>query len=172
LKRRETAMGLPGAFICHQSPRRLRIKIASQKGNVEFFDQLQNTLARLQTFDRLEVNALTGSVLLVDKNLNVDHIAEHARDLRLFDLMDQNDSRSSITTQLVSNLGDLNNSIRRLTSGEIDLVGSLLLVLLISGLTELIRGNLRMPPWYTTFWYAFGLYKLASVIEKKSHDIA
>jgi hypothetical protein len=165
-------MGLPGAFICHQSPRRLRIKIASQKRNAEYFDQLQNKLARLQTFDRLEVNALTGSVLLVNENLNVDHIAEHARDLRLFDLMDQNDSRATITTQLVSNLGDLNTSIRRLTSGEMDLVGSLLLVLLISGLTELIRGNLRMPPWYTAFWYAFGLYKLASVIEKKSHDKA
>ncbi|MGD9324779.1 MAG: hypothetical protein PVG26_12195 [Desulfobacterales bacterium] len=163
-------MGLPGAFICHQSPQRLRIKIASQKGNAEYFDQLQNTLAPLQTFDRLEVNALTGSVLLVDKNLNVDHIVEHARDLRLFDLMDQNDSRSSITTQLVSNLGDLNNSIRRLTSGDIDLVGTLLLVLLISGLTELIRGNLRMPPWYTAFWYAFGLYKLASVVEEKTRD--
>ncbi|MGD8664119.1 MAG: hypothetical protein PVH37_29600, partial [Desulfobacterales bacterium] len=70
----------------------------------------------------------------------------------------------------VSNLGDLNNSIRRLTSGDIDLVGTLLLVLLISGLTELIRGNLRMPPWYTAFWYAFGLYKLASVVEEKTRD--
>jgi hypothetical protein len=23
---------------------------------------------------------------------------------------------------------------------------------------EIMRGNFRMPPWYTAFWYAFGLF--------------
>jgi hypothetical protein len=163
-------MGLPGAFICHQSSQRLRIKVASRKGNAGYFEKLQTTLARLRTFDSLEVNPLTGSILIVDSYIDVDEIAEYAQSRRLFDLMGQDNSRSPMTTQLVSHLENLNKNIRRLTTGEMDLAGILLLLLLISGLTELLRGNIRMPPWYTAFWYAFGIYKLASVIKEKSPE--
>jgi hypothetical protein len=165
-------MELPGAYICHQSPQRLRIKITSQKGNTEYFEKLQNTLSRFETFDRLEVNVLTGSVLIVDEHLDVDDITEFAKTRHLFDLMNQNHSRSPMTTQLVSRLENLNTSIRKLTTGEMDLAGILLLLLLISGLTELVRGNIRMPPWYTAFWYAFGIYKLASVVKEKNQEEA
>jgi hypothetical protein len=165
-------MGLPVAYICHQSPHRLRIKIFSRKGDAEYFDKLQDTLARFQTFDRLEVNALTGSVLFVDEKIDVDRLADYAKARRCFDLMDQNNSHSPMTTQLVSHLGNLDTNIRQLTAGEMDLAGTFLLLLLISGLTELIRGNFRMPPWYTAFWYAFGMYKLASVVKEKGSEEA
>jgi hypothetical protein len=159
-------MGGPGAYICHHSPQRLRIKITSRKGDAAYFDKLQAALARFRAFERLEINALTGSVLIVDEQFDVDDIAKHARTRNLFDLKDQDTSRSPMTTQLVSHLENLNTSIRRLTAGDMDLAGVLLLVLLMSGLIQLVRGNLRMPPWYTAFWYAFGIYKLASVIKE------
>ena len=73
-----------------------------------------------------------------------------------------------MTTQLVSHLENLNINIRRLTTGEMDLAGILLLFLLIAGMTEILRGKIQMPPWYTAFWYAFGIYKLASVVKDKS----
>lgn len=165
-------MGLPGAYICHQSPGRLRIKITSRKGNAAYFDKLQETLVRFQAVDRLEVNVLTGSVLIVDEHIDVDDVANYANAQQLFDLTDQNDSQSPMTTQLVSRLENVNTTIRRLTTGEMDLAGILLLLLLISGLTELLRGNIRMPPWYTAFWYAFGIYKLASVIKDQTPEEA
>jgi hypothetical protein len=168
----KTAMGLPGAYICHQSPGRLRIKITSRKGNVEYFGKLQEMLTRFQTFDRLEVSRLTGSVLIVDEHIDVDDIADYANAQQLFDLTDQKHSRSPMTTKLVSNLENLNINIRRLTAGEMDLAGILLLFLLISGLTELLRGKIQMPPWYTAFWYAFGIYKLASVIKDQRPEEA
>jgi hypothetical protein len=164
-------MGVPGAYICHQSPQRLRIKITSRKGNAKYFEKLQATLARFQAFDRVEVNSLTGSVLIVDEHVDVDDIANYAKARHLFDLRDQNNSRSPMTTQLVSHLENLNTNIHRLTAGEMDLAGILLLGLLISGLSGLLRGNIRMPPWYTAFWYAFGIYKVASVVkESKTED--
>jgi hypothetical protein len=165
-------MELPGAYICHQSSQRLRIKITSRKGNAEYFEKLHGTLSRFETFDRLEVNVLTGSVLIVGEHPDVENIAAYAKARNLFDLMNQNQSSSPITTQLVSRLENLNTSIRRLTAGEMDLAGILLLLLLISGLTELVRGNIRMPPWYTAFWYAFGIYKLASVVKEKNPEEA
>jgi hypothetical protein len=129
-------------------------------------------LTRFQAFDRLEVSRLTGSVLIVDEHIDVDDIADYANAQQLFDLTDQKHSRSPMTTKLVSNLENLNINIRRLTAGEMDLAGILLLFLLISGLTELLRGKIQMPPWYTAFWYAFGIYKLASVIKDQRPEEA
>jgi hypothetical protein len=163
-------MGIPAAYICHQSPQRLRIKIASRKGNADYFETLNAALTRLKRYDKLEVNTLTGSVLIVDEHIDVEDIATHGKTRNLFDLKDLTDSRSPMTTQLVSHLEDLNTNIRRLTTGNMDLAGILLLALLISGLIQLIRGNLQMPPWYTAFWYAFGIYKLASVVKEKNPE--
>lgn len=159
------ARGIPQAYICHKAPRRLRIRINSRKGNAEYFENLQAALIRYRTFDRLEINTLTGSVLIEDEHLNVDDIAEQAKSRGLFELTDPHHSRSPMTIQLVSHLDNLNSTIRRMTAGQMDLAGVLLLALLISGLSQLFRGNLRMPPWYTAFWYAFGIYQLASVIK-------
>ena len=161
-------MGLPGAYMCHHSAQRLRIKITSRKGDTGYFEKIDSALAGLQQFEGLEVNALTGSVLIVDKQIDVDEITAFAKDRQLFDLTDHNGTRSPMTTQLVSHLENLNINIRRLTTGEMDLAGILLLFLLIAGMTEILRGKIQMPPWYTAFWYAFGIYKLASVVKDKS----
>lgn len=165
-------MGVPGAYVCHHSAQRLRIKITSRKGNVEYFEKLESSLAALRQFEGLAVNALTGSVLIVDKQIDVNKIAAFAKDRQLFDLSDQNGTRSPMTTQLVSHLENLNLNIRKLTTGEMDLAGILLLILLIAGLTELLRGKIQMPPWYTAFWYAFGIYKLASVVKDRNPEEA
>jgi hypothetical protein len=159
-------MGLPGAFICHQSAHRLRFRIAARRGDAEYFDNLKQTLSRFQKFAKLEVNALTGSVLIVDEHIVVDDIADYAAARQLFALNDPGNSRSPMTTQLVSHLENINTGVRRLTSGEMDIAGILLLFLLISGLTELLRGNIRMPPWYTAFWYAFGVFT-KSILDQK-----
>ncbi len=163
-------MGIPQAYISHQSPGRIRVRIVSRKGDAEYFEKLGAELNRLQAFDRLELNTQTGSVLIVDNQIDADDIADYARDRKLFDLRNRNHSRSPMTTQLVSRLETLNISVRRLTSGEMDLAGVLLLILLISGISQLLKGHLRMPPWYTAFWYAFGIYKLVSVIKDDDSD--
>jgi hypothetical protein len=165
-------MRLPGAYICHHSSQRLRIKITSRRGQADYFEELKEGLAALQTYDSVEVNALTGSVLIVDPHVDIETIAEYAKAEQLFDLAHQNHLRSPMTTQLVSHLETLDTSIRRLSTGEMDLAGILLLTLLISGLAELLKGNIRMPPWYTAFWYAFGIYKLASVVNHNSRASA
>ena len=165
-------MGLPGAYVCHHSAQRLRIKITSRKGDTGYFEKIDSALAGLQQFEGLAANALTGSVLIVDKQIDVDKIAAFAKDRQLFDLSDQNGTRSPMTTQLVSHLENLNINIRKLTTGEMDLAGILLLFLLIAGLTELLRGKIQMPPWYTAFWYAFGIYELASVVKDKNPEKA
>ena len=163
-------MELPEAYIRHQSTRRIRIKIASRKGNAGYFDRCRNTLERFRSFERMEVNLLTGSILVVGENVDIDALAEYGKTQRLFNLRDRNSSPAPMTRQLVSRLENLSTGINRLSLGEMDLAGILLLLLLISGFAELLRGKIRMPPWYTAFWYAFGIYQLASVVKEKGQD--
>jgi hypothetical protein len=161
---------LPGATISHRSPQRIRLKITSRRGHAEYFSGLQESLSQFQKFEKVEVSALTGSILIADEEIDLDDLADYARKNKLFEITTQGSFPSPMTTQLVSHLENVNTSIRRLTAGEMDLAGILLLLLLVSGLTELLRGNLRMPPWYTAFWYAFGIYKLASIVKDNAHE--
>jgi hypothetical protein len=50
----------------------------------------------------------------------------------------------------------------------LDLPGMIFLSLLAVGLWELAIGNFKRPPWYTAFWYAFGLFSKAIFDELKS----
>jgi len=52
----------------------------------------------------------------------------------------------------------LNQKIQQVTSGRLNLTNGIFLALVIFGVSELIRGNWKTPPWYTAFWYAFGVY--------------
>jgi hypothetical protein len=159
-------MGIPLAYICHQSSQRIRIKIASCKGDSGYFERLTSELARLTKFERFEVNALTGSVLIIDNEINIDDITNFAASRKLFDLTDQEIPHSPATARIASQLKNVNANIRTLTAGEMDLAGILLLALLISGVFQLLKGDFRMPPWHTAFWYAFGLYQAASMIKE------
>jgi hypothetical protein len=53
-----------------------------------------------------------------------------------------------------------------LTGGTLDLPSGLFLALVITGVYQILRGQFRTPPWYTAFWYAFGL--LTMFVVKKS----
>ena len=49
--------------------------------------------------------------------------------------------------------------------GKIDLPSGIFFALLGTGIYQLARGRFIIPPWYTAFWYAFGLVSMY-VIEK------
>jgi hypothetical protein len=51
------------------------------------------------------------------------------------------------------------------TGGWLDLPGMAFLLLLGIGIYQIRRGNIGLPPWYTAFWYAFGVYT-KSLVEK------
>jgi hypothetical protein len=66
---------------------------------------------------------------------------------------------------LVQPVASLDRSLRAVTGGKIDIPSGVFLALLGSGLYQLVRGQISAPPWYTAFWYAFGLVSMY-VIEK------
>jgi hypothetical protein len=159
----------PEAHIVHQTSKRLRIKIPSQKGNPTFFSAVQDELSRCEVCEGLEVSPLTGSVLVTGEDMETAAIAEYAERCGLFKLQKTEHAAASLPQRAVVPLGSFSTTLRWLTGGEVDLPGLAFLALLMIGLYQIMRGNLTAPPWYTAFWYAFGIFT-KSLMEKSGRE--
>lgn len=151
-------MSLAKAVVQHKTPNRLRIKFSLAKVREGYFDELKNGLASLDGVDRIEVNPLTKSALFCGKDLDLETIQKAGSEKKLFDLALPDSSRSELAITAVDPIKNISNTIRRLTAGKLDLPTVGFFTLLSVGLFQLAKGNFRSPPWYTAFWYAFGLF--------------
>jgi hypothetical protein len=161
-------MALPEAQINHRTPQRIRIKIASQKGNSDYFGELRVKLADFQKFKEFKINALTGSVLLVDDNLDVAAIASYAEANQLFDLKNPVRNPSPLAHQAVNPIKNLDQLVRQHTGGYADLTSVLFVLLTAVGIYDIVRGKPKLPSWHTAFWYAIGIIELKKFLEKSS----
>jgi hypothetical protein len=162
---------LPQASICHRSTGRLRIKVASRRGDTDYYKKAVKALSAMRRVEHLTANPMTGSVLFIGHPLDSDEIASFAREHQVFDLRPENAAALPLMHRLVQPVANVDRSLRALTRGTIDLPGAIFCALLGTGIYQLVRGRFSAPPWYTAFWYAFGLVSLY-VIEKAAHGDA
>jgi hypothetical protein len=114
----------------------------------------------------LEVNSLTGSILLRGDDLELESLTEFGEERELFKINSAGHNPSSLPLMVASPIQGLSNQVSGITRGWLDLSGIAFLVLLGIGLHQIRKGNIGMPPWYTAFWYAFGVFT-KSLIEKR-----
>jgi hypothetical protein len=162
---------LPEAKVSHQSAKRLRIRVPSKKGDREYFKSVGDTLVRYQEFDVLQLNPVTGSVLLIDERLDVGGLEAYAEEKGLFALRRKALQTLPLSRRIAEPLSSTNVFLSRTTGGFLDLPGAAFLLLLGVGIYEILRGNFRTPPWYTAFWYAFGVFT-KSIVDKASNKEA
>jgi hypothetical protein len=148
---------LPDAHISHLTSQRMRIKIPSKKGDTSYFSYLKGQFSKYQGIERLEVNAMTGSVLFVH-NLNEKEIARYARNNNIFILKRTNNSSSKINVNITESFKDIDKKVRGITGGEMDMGTLAFLALLGTGIYQIGRGNFMAIPWYTAFWYALNIF--------------
>jgi hypothetical protein len=149
---------LPEAFVGHRTPQRLRVRIPSKKGKTLYFSAVTERFGRQKDLALAEVNHRTGSVLFIGDSLDVNAIAEHARKEGLFDLGPSGNAPPHVARSVAAPLGNLSGQVRSFTGGHLDLPGIVFVGLLTVGVVEIARGNFGAPPWYTAFWYAFGVF--------------
>lgn len=156
-------MELPRASVCHQSARRLRIKIPSRRGDAGYFSKAVAALSRLRRFDRLAANPQTGSLLFEADAVDAGEIAGYAAENGIFALQTAPVENRPILHGVIGPVRQADRVLRSLTAGKIDLPSGIFLGLLASGLYQLARGRISQPPWYTALWYAFGLATMYAV---------
>ncbi len=157
------------AVITHDSQGRLRIRAASQKGNVAALKSYGDQLAACPGIISIEVNPSTGSILLLHQT-TVHEILEFARLRSLFSLAEQKIQKKP-SADIRRNLGDafksVDRQIQNLTDGEMDLSGFAMAALIVAGTAEILAGNAVAIPWFAAYWYAYHLYSRTNEGEKK-----
>lgn len=148
----------PTAHIAHIIENRIRIKVASIKGDGTYFQNAANQLASAFSPCEVTVNPLTGSILVSGDGLRVADIAEVGREKDIFLLDPSVPDPARTMSSLIAPLESANQTLKSATGNRLDLPGAVFAVLIVYGLLEIIRGNWKAPPWYTAFWFAFGLY--------------
>lgn len=156
---------LPEAIIRSRLPGRVRFQIPSQRNRLEYFQEVETHLTAAFPEHQITVSALTGSVLIQATSLDVDAVAAVANRHQLFSIRTEEKPALPLAKRIALPIRSANHHIRTASGGSLDLAGAIFLCLIAFGLWELAIGNFKRPPWYTAFWYAFGLFSKTIVDE-------
>jgi hypothetical protein len=148
---------LPTAVICHRSTGRIRIRIPARRGDNDYFAALVDHF-KTWDVDLLKANPVSGSLLISGKHLEVEAVEREAEKAEFFKIAASPPPPESIVKVVTAPIQVTSTFFRKLTGGGADLAGIIFLGLLGFGVYELMRGNFKSPPWYTAFWYAFGIF--------------
>ncbi|MCX7794149.1 MAG: hypothetical protein N2257_07095 [Thermodesulfovibrionales bacterium] len=147
---------IPDAFCIHKTAGRMRLKIPSKKGDVEYFISLSGHMATVKGIERIEFNPVTGSVLFIYDG-DRGNIIRYAEEKGFFKINDNHKYPSNFHKRLTDLFQELNRHFKDMTNGEMDLAALSFIILVSFGLYQIARGNFIAPAWYTAFWYAFNI---------------
>lgn len=167
-------MGIPDAHIVHRSAYRLRIRVHDEKGNSRYFADTRDRLSKCPGCDAVSVNPMTGSVLICGNSLNIKDIMDFAESNQLFrpqmDISKKTNPDSyrkkrrrgiPLPMFIISPLRFIGGLMSYITRGVLDLNALFFISLICIGAYDLAaKRPLRLPSWYTAFWYAYGLAKV------------
>ncbi|MCX7823902.1 MAG: hypothetical protein N2260_10760 [Syntrophobacterales bacterium] len=151
------------AYIAHQTRNRLRIRL--KRGHIpeKLVPTIMETLSLIPGVELVKVNPVTGSILLQGSTLEPKKVME----ILTNSLSIRFEASSPIhpVQRAIQPFIHLDKTLRDITGGEVGLTEAGFLALLSIGAIQVLRGNITAPPWYTAFWYAFGVFSKA-LIEK------
>lgn len=146
------------ASITHNMEGRLRIRVPSKKRDEPYFAAVKDVLSAVEGVDEVEVTPQTGSVL-VFHHTDTEAITQAGASKDLFKINPAPEVRNTMLHDSVSaQVGKINDRIKELSEGGVDLRGLAFIALLGTGIYQIARGNFTAPAWYTAFWYALGLF--------------
>jgi hypothetical protein len=143
------------AYIHHQVPGRLRIRVPAQRGDVEYFATVVRHLATVPGVERLEANHRTASVLVVhDHGAAAQQILHDAQQRGLFTVHGAPGKTLTAAEKAGLGLQGLDTGLRNITRGDLDVRSLVLGAFVTMGVVQLTRGHV-MGPAVTLFWYAY-----------------
>ncbi|HEX9461099.1 MAG TPA: hypothetical protein VGB82_00745 [Alphaproteobacteria bacterium] len=148
------------AFVAHLTPGRVRLRIPERRNDDEFFVAVRQRVGGWPGIEEVRVNPLTASVLIFFGDAAAAFA--HVQQCDLFEIRDAERSRRPalpIVDSARETAHSLNDWIRRLTGGALDLRSLMFIALVLAGIIEMYRGNVRAPA-FSLLWYAAELLRL------------
>jgi hypothetical protein len=171
-----TERDVEGIRVVHAIPGRIRLKVAQVRENPALASEIQARLAASRGIRQVEVNSLTGSVLVLYEAQNPaspDALGALAEPLSaLFPGFAFKDSAMwqpsstngaspapSLAGGISSFFGALNTGVGKVTGGSADLRILVPLTLFVLGVRGLLVSEKRLfPSWYDLFWFSLGTF--------------
>jgi hypothetical protein len=139
---------MPTAFLEHQLPGRVRLKISSKRGDVSFFQSIVQRLVDHPDIDELSANPQTGSILILHSG-DVDAIAHFAAQRGIFEMRRREPISAPARAKKSTDAAAL--EVRPLTAAAVGLSGL--------GLYQITQGQ-PLGSAVENFWNAFGAYRI------------
>lgn len=139
---------------------RIRFRItAVQPDRNRYFARLTTILSDHLGYGFIRANPVTGTVLLADPALDMDAVAAVGRSENLFRFTPASSvSPAPLTRHVRTQVHRIDSIVRTLTANQLDLSGSVFVVLVTHAIREIVQGNLTTPSWFTALWFATSLY--------------
>ena len=157
------------AVVSHSSAGRLRVKIASLKGEESALADYRDQLAQCPGVSTVEISPVKGSMLFLH-NTSSEAIAEYARAKDLFLLQKgrqiQRKSSGNLHESVTETFKGVDQKVRSLTDGGMNTGSLVFTVLLGSAFIQLLSGNAGALPWHAAFWYAYNIFLHSKEPEK------
>jgi len=143
-------------YVSHLSPGRLRVKIPSKKGNVVFFSSLKDQLSQLPGVESVEVNPVTGSILLIH-SLDPGAVTNFLKAQNLLKMQPGKDT-FNFHQEITRVFDATDRRVKGFIGGGINLGALAFLALTGAGVYQILRGNFTAIPWYSAFWYGLSIF--------------
>ncbi|HYE36872.1 HMA2 domain-containing protein [Methylocaldum sp.] len=146
------------AFVIHELPGRLRLRIPEKRSDAVFFADLAERLTQCPGVTRVAPNALTGSVLLLHSSeTRAVDVAKYAEQSALFSVKPVSAAPVRTLGQHASEgLDAFDRSLNSVSGGLVDLQSVFFLLLLGLAVHQARRGQLLVPA-VSLLWEAIGL---------------
>lgn len=147
----------PVAFVTHKTGTRIRLKVPSKKKDNVFFASLSENIPAIEGVLSVETTPLTGSVL-ISHSSDPDRIIEAFVSGGLVRFEHAASGRAHMQERVSEVFKGINLALRDASGNELDLGGSVFLMLLAFGGYQIFRGNVTAIPWYAAGWYALNIF--------------
>lgn len=151
-------MALPRGEIVHRTSGRIRIRFPDKKKDPDFFQDLAQSLKENPKIVSLRCNPLTASLLLEGDFSDIRPLAAYAESRGLFLLDPAAPERVPLRQKVYQSYAVSNRFVQDSTRQELDLPVLIFLMLAGTGIYQLFRSEVRLPPWYSALWYALGIF--------------
>jgi hypothetical protein len=155
---------VPGKFeVLHTMPGRIRFRIPMLEGqDNEVVDAVKKELVRLAEINRVDVNPVSGSLVLEynDEDINASMICGIL--IKLLGLEDALDAQPQSAAQKEINLigTSLNRQVYNSTAGVFDLTSALAATIFVLGLYKIIMQQDRnLPSGFSLLWWAYVIFQ-------------
>jgi hypothetical protein len=153
------------AHVVSQTPGRIRMRVAHAHRQKHKLDPVVSALKEKLAIYRVRANLHSGSITVFhsEEQLNSEDIRQILRDLGLIlhDMIEEplmvTHGHSDAAAEVSRVAADLNQRVKRVTKGAVDLRFLLPLSFVVLACRQLVVKGLQFEviPWYVLAWYAF-----------------